>query len=164
MLRYLNLTELETVRVSRNPSTIITANGEVQTNVEARVYVHDLELFVTVQILEDTPAVLSLGKLYEEHGYSFEWASGQKPLLTKSRKTILPGLATGSSSSSSSSSFTSLPQETSGDIPSSPATQRSDDTNVQASRNRSRNPTKTKNKIEDNIKVSRNQLRDLPDW
>ena len=35
---------------------------------EATVYVHDLELFVTIQILEYTPAVLSLSKLYKEHG------------------------------------------------------------------------------------------------
>ena len=35
----LNLAELETVRVSRNPTTVITANGEVQTHVEASVYV-----------------------------------------------------------------------------------------------------------------------------
>ena len=54
---------------------------EVQTNDEATVYVYDLELFVTVQILEDTPAVPSLGKLCEDHGYSNEWASGQKPHL-----------------------------------------------------------------------------------
>ena len=33
---------------------MVTANGEVQTNEEAQVYVHDLELFVTVQLLEDT--------------------------------------------------------------------------------------------------------------
>ena len=44
--------------------------GKVQTNEEAQVYVHDLGLFVTVQLLEDPPAVLSLGKLCEEHGYS----------------------------------------------------------------------------------------------
>ena len=42
------------------------------------VYVHDLGLRVTVQILEDTPAVLSLGKLCEDHRYSFEWTSDQK--------------------------------------------------------------------------------------
>ena len=34
-------------------------------------------------MLDDTPAVLSLGKLCEEHGHSHEWASGQKPHLTK---------------------------------------------------------------------------------
>ena len=74
----LNSAELETVRVSRNHTTIIKANGEVQTHEEATVYMQDLELFVTVQILKDTPAVLSLGKLFEEHGYSYEWASCHK--------------------------------------------------------------------------------------
>ena len=54
--------------LSSNPATVITANGEVQTSEEAQEYVHDLELFVTVQILQDTPAVLSSGKLCEEHG------------------------------------------------------------------------------------------------
>ena len=54
--------EIETLRSSRNPTVVVTANGEVQTNEEAQVYVHDLDLFVTVQILDDTPAVLSLGK------------------------------------------------------------------------------------------------------
>ena len=115
---------------------VITANGEVQINEEAQVYVQDLDLSVTVQILDDTPAILSSGKLCEEHGYSYGWASGQKPLLTKNGKRILcktenvvlvdvPGL---SSSSSGSSSSTSLPQ----DSP-SPATLRSDDTHAQAS-------------------------------
>ena len=64
----LSSAELETLQRSRNPETVVTANGEVQTHEEATVYVHDLELFVTAQILEDTPAVLSLGKLCEEHG------------------------------------------------------------------------------------------------
>ena len=68
---------------------MVTANGEVQTNEEAQMYVHDLAFFVTVQILDDTPAVLSLGKVSEEHGYSYEWASGQKPHLTKQGKKIL---------------------------------------------------------------------------
>ena len=40
----MNSVELETVRVSRNPTTGITANGEVQTLEEATVYVHDLEM------------------------------------------------------------------------------------------------------------------------
>ena len=40
----LNSNELETVRVSRNPTTVITANGEMQTNEEAAVYVNDLDL------------------------------------------------------------------------------------------------------------------------
>ena len=45
--------ELGTLRKSRTP---------VQTNEEAEVFVHDLGLFVTVQLRKDTSAVLSLGK------------------------------------------------------------------------------------------------------
>ena len=41
---------------------VVTANEEVQTNEEAQVHVHDLDLFVTVQLLEEKPAVLLLGK------------------------------------------------------------------------------------------------------
>ena len=40
---------------------LLTASGEVHTNEEAQVYAHDLDLFVTVQLLEETIAVLSLG-------------------------------------------------------------------------------------------------------
>ena len=35
----LNSAELETMRTSRNPTTLMTANGEVQTREEATVYV-----------------------------------------------------------------------------------------------------------------------------
>ena len=65
--KYLNSAELETVQVSQSPTTAITANGEVQTKEEATVYVKELNLFVTVKLLHDTPAVLSLGKLCEDH-------------------------------------------------------------------------------------------------
>ena len=34
--------ELETVTTSRSPKTVFTANGEVQTNEEAIVYVREL--------------------------------------------------------------------------------------------------------------------------
>ena len=43
------------------PTTVVTASGVVQDE-EAHVYVYDLGLFVTVQILEDTSAVPPLGK------------------------------------------------------------------------------------------------------
>ena len=69
----LSLAEMDTLQRSRNPTTVVTANGEVQTNREAQVYVHDLDLFVTVQLRDETPAVRSLGKFCSEHGYSYEW-------------------------------------------------------------------------------------------
>ena len=36
-----------------------------------------------MKLLEDPPAVLSLGKLCDENGYSYEWINGQKPHLIK---------------------------------------------------------------------------------
>ena len=51
----LNSTELETVTTS---TTVITANGEVQTHEEATVfYIRELEKFLTMKVLENTPAV-----------------------------------------------------------------------------------------------------------
>ena len=74
-----------------------------------------------MKVLENTPAVLSLGKLCGENGYSYEWINGQKPHLTKNGILIIcntenfvpivvPGLSS-SSSGSSSTSKTSLKQE-----------------------------------------------------
>ena len=139
----LSSAELVTLRKSRNPTTVVTANGEVQTNEEAQVYVHDLDLFVTVQILDDTPAVLSFGKLCKDHGDTWSGPVGKKTQLTPNGTTILcnaeyfvpivvPGLSPRSSPSSSSTSF---PQDSSSTSP-SPARLRSDDTHAQASGDR----------------------------
>ena len=59
----LNSVEMDTLTKSISPTSVITANGEVQTHAEATVYVKELEKFLTMKVLEDTPAVLSLGKL-----------------------------------------------------------------------------------------------------
>ena len=163
--------ELETLRKSRNTTTAVTANGEVQASQDAQVYVHGLELFVTVQIFEHTPAVLSSGKLCEEHGYTCELASGQKPQLTMNGKrflcktaivvpTVVPGL---SSSSSASSASTPLPQDSTGIFP-SPAIQRSVDTHAQASGNRGDPPRIKKNEKTDNNRAARSRLRVLTEW
>ena len=138
--------------------------GEVHTNEEARVFVHDLTVFVTVHLLEETPAVLSLGKLCEDHWYSFEWVSGQKPRLTKEGKTILcktdnfvplvvPGFSTSSSSSTS----------TSQDLSTSPAQERSDE---HAPREWCRSSSKpdNKNKKRYDSRDADDRLRDLPEW
>ena len=106
----LNSAELDTVTTSRSPTTGITANGEVQTHEEATVHVKELDIFLTMKVLEDTAAVLSLGKLCDEHGYSYEWINGQKPHLIKNGiriqckkenfvPIVVPGLSTSSSSS-----------------------------------------------------------------
>ena len=119
----LNSAELETVTTSRSPTTVFTANGEVQTNEEATVYVREFDTFLTMKLLEDTPAVLSLGKLCDEHGHSYEWINSQKSHLIKNGiriqcntenfvPIVVPGLSTSSSSSLlSSTSMTPLRQE-----------------------------------------------------
>ena len=76
--------ELETMRTPRSPTTVMTANGEMQTRAEATVFVKELDLFVTVMLLEETPAVLSLKKLCEDHGYTYHW----KPHLIRNGKRI----------------------------------------------------------------------------
>ena len=53
--------ELDTLTKSCSPTIVITANGEVQTHEEATVYVKELDIFLTMKVLENTPAVLSLG-------------------------------------------------------------------------------------------------------
>ena len=76
----LNSAELETLTTSKSPTTVITPNGEVQTHEEAPVYVKQLDIFLTMKVLENTPAVLSLGKLCDANGYSKEEKiNGQKP-------------------------------------------------------------------------------------
>ena len=75
--------EMDTLTKSCSPTIVITANGEVQTHEEAIVYVKELGIFLTMKVLENTPAVLSLGKLCDENGHSYEWINGQKPHLIK---------------------------------------------------------------------------------
>ena len=146
----------------------VTANGEVQTNEEAQGFVHDLDLFVKVQILDDTPTVLPHGKHCEEPGYSYDWVSGQKPRFTKQRKNIacktenflplvVPGL---SSSSGTSASSTSTSQDLSS---SSPAAERRDEPapgNSSETNTRIENLNKERNDNRD----SDHRLRDLPEW
>ena len=168
--KVLSSAEMDTLRGSRLLTTVVTANVEVQTDEEAQVYVHDLDLFVTVQLLDDTPSVLSLGKLCEENGYSYGWSSGQKPRLTQNGSEFLckteyfvplvvPGL---SSSSGTSSSSTSPPQDSSSTSSSSPELQRSD---LQAPGDRRDSTTsQNKNKKESNKQATGDRLGDLPEW
>ena len=123
----LNSAEMETMRMSTHPTTVMTANGEVQTREEGTVYVTELDLFVTVMLLEETPAVLSFGKLCEDHGKTYHWTSGQKPHLAKNGKRIdgntsnyvpfvVPGLSTSSFTTPTPTSSTSSSQDSVFDV------------------------------------------------
>ena len=110
----LNDAEMDTLTKSCSPTIVITTNGEVQTQEEATVYDKELEIFLTMKVLENTPAVLSLEKLCDENGYSYEWINGQKQHLIKdgiriicNTENFVPIVVPGLSSSSSVSSSTS---------------------------------------------------------
>ena len=118
----LNVAEMDTLTKSCSPTIVLTANGEVQTHEEATVYVKELDIFLTMTVLENTPAVLSLGKLCGEHGHSYEWINGQKPRLIKNGiriqcntenfvPIVVPGLSTSSSSSFPSSTSMTLSRQ-----------------------------------------------------
>ena len=66
----LNSAALDSVRVSRNPTTVITQMEKCKrTRTRKRQCTSTILIFsVTVQILEDTSAVLSLGTLCEDYG------------------------------------------------------------------------------------------------
>ena len=123
--------EMDTLTKSCSPTIVITANGEVQTHEEAIVYVKELDIFLNMKVLENTPSVLSLGKLCDENGHSYEWINGQKPHLIKDGIRIIcntenfvpilvPGLSS-SSSASSSTSRTPMKQESHSSSSSSPS-------------------------------------------
>ena len=50
------------------------------------MYVKDLNLCVTVQLLEDTRPVPQLKQLFEDHGCCHKWSRGQKPHPSKVAK------------------------------------------------------------------------------
>ena len=161
MSKKISSDELDTLGRSRNTTVVLAASGEVHTNEEAQVYVPDLNPFVTVQLLVDLLGVFSLGKLWEEHGCTYEWTSGQKPRLTKQGKTfkcktdnfvplVVPRLSTSSGNNSSS---TSPLQDLSS---TSPSQMRSDGL---APGDWCGSPSKTQNKNK-----KRDGNRDLPEW
>ena len=72
------------------------------------MYVKELDIFLTMKVLENTPAVLSLGKLCDENGHSCESINGRKRHLIKNGirthcntenfvPIVVPGLSTSSS-------------------------------------------------------------------
>ena len=118
----MNVAEMDTWTKSCSPTIVTTANGEVQTHQEATVYVKELDIFLTMKVLESTPAVLSLGKLCDENGYSYEWINGQKPRLIENGVRIpcntenfvpivVPGLSASSSSGSDPSTSRTLSRQ-----------------------------------------------------
>ena len=82
----LDSAELETMRISRSPTTVMTANGEVQTREEATIFVKELDLFVTVMLLEETHPQFF-------HSGSFERIMGKRTTGPAVKNHISPKMA-----------------------------------------------------------------------
>ena len=88
-----NLTKVEqlTIRGLDEPISLNTANGYIEATQYA--YVHALELDMTVKVilLENSPAVLSLGRLCRQNNFELRWPGGipspsNGPILIKNKK------------------------------------------------------------------------------
>ena len=131
-------------------------------------------------LLEETPAVLSLGKFCEDHGFSYHWTSGRKP-LTKKRKRIdcnisnyvpfvVPGLSANSSSTTPSpTSPSSSSQDSVFDdnrYTENPVPERSGSTSGKLEGNPLHETTETENKSKNMEweEVQRDISHELLDW
>ena len=77
----LSQSEQATVRKAARPHKLRTANGVINVD-ETLPITTDATGNVEVLLLENSPAVLSLGRLCMEHGFAFEWKPGMRPTLT----------------------------------------------------------------------------------
>ena len=75
--------EYKTMRKMEVSILLETANGEIESEYETEIWVHELKMFVTAVLLDDTPAVLSLGKLVEQNGFDYIWKTRTVPFLQK---------------------------------------------------------------------------------
>ena len=97
---------MDTLTKSFSPTIVITANGEVQTHEEATVYVKELDIFLTMKVLDNTPAVLSLGSFAMKTDVLMSGSTVKNHISLKTGfgynfvPIVVPGLSTSSSSSS----------------------------------------------------------------
>ena len=87
-LSSLNHKEKKTSRQSNTIRDIQTANGIVVSDTEAKVYIKELSAYQGVDLVKDSPAVLSLGSLCDEHGCSYSWFPGETPRWSRGKKVI----------------------------------------------------------------------------
>ena len=80
--------ENRTIRRSKEPTFITSASGQAESTDEATVNVNDSDFLVIMMLVEDSPAVLTLGCLGEEMGYASEWKKEESPSLIKDGKVM----------------------------------------------------------------------------
>ena len=74
--------EKDTIRRSKEHIVTTTANGKAESTEEATVHDNDLDVFVTMMLLEDSQA----GFLMRRNGLRLELKKGESPRLMKDGK------------------------------------------------------------------------------
>ena len=80
-LRSLSKREKASIQNLDVPYKVNTANGEIIIDKFATVRVRELGITVKAMVLKDSPSVLSLGKLVDEHGFEYRWTKFKAPIL-----------------------------------------------------------------------------------
>ena len=80
---------LATKRKLKAGISLNTANGQVKAQWEADIYVQELECWLPSLLLQNTPAVLSLGRLVENEGFEFIWKTHETPYLLRGDTKVL---------------------------------------------------------------------------
>ena len=75
--------EEATIRPIDVSRTIQIANGVITVHEEAQIYIHELGIKVWAGLAEDSPAVLSLGLLCDDHNFIYVWKPNSQPILQK---------------------------------------------------------------------------------
>ena len=70
---------LGTIPVSRRRTTVIAANGPIETDEAATVFVKDVDMFVTLQLLDDTINCNTL----QRNWYPDEWKNVKHQIFPK---------------------------------------------------------------------------------
>ena len=71
----------QVLRRPKVPLGFHTANGPTNTKYTVKVMVRELADSSVVNVLKDTPAVLSVGRRCMKEGYSFHWPAGSPPFF-----------------------------------------------------------------------------------
>ena len=68
---------------------MITANGPKEAGSEVCVRLGSCNSTATDLVLDDSPSVLSFGRLVAD-GFSFEWRAGREPVLASDKGKMVP--------------------------------------------------------------------------
>ena len=79
----LSAKERKTLLKIKKPILTSTANGEIELTESCTIYVRELGMHLPAYVHKGTVAILSLGLLCQDLGFTYEWKPNASPTLTK---------------------------------------------------------------------------------